>query len=356
MPAARLTLQSTSRFNNLLRMLPGLALGGLLALGANVLAAQPWFKTHGIGTLTVAIVFGIVAGNTFYARVAVHCAPGVGFAKMTLLRLGIVLYGFRISLQDLEQLGWSGLAIDAGVLGSTFVLAAWAGPRLFGMERGTSMLIGAGSAICGAAAVLATAPVLRAKSAEVAVAISTVVLFGTLTIFLYPALYHSVGEFLGLSPRAYGLFVGSTVHEVAQVVAAGQAISAEAADVAVVAKMARVMMLAPFLLLLSVGLSRYGGGEFSGRLAVPWFAFGFIAVAILHSFAPLPPALVAVAQEASLLVLAVAMAALGASTQLAAVRKAGLRPIAFAALLAVWLVVGGFALNLGLNAWLAPSL
>lgn len=349
-------LERTGRVNGLLRLLPGLALCGLLALAAAALAARPWFVAHGLGVLTLAIVFGMAVGNTFYGRIAGPCAPGIGMAKQTLLRLGIVLYGFRISLQDLGQLGWAGLAIDALVLGSTFALAAWAGPRLFGVERGTSMLIGAGGAICGAAAVLAAAPVLRVKSAQVAVAVSTVVIFGTLAMFLYPVLYHAVGDAAGFGPREYGLFVGSTVHEVAQVVAAGHAVSAEAAETAVVAKMARVMMLAPFLLLLSAGLSRFGGGAFSGPLAVPWFAFGFIAVAVLHSIVPLSPAWVAMAQEMSLLVLAVAMAALGVSTQLSAVREAGLRPIALAGLLAAWLVVGGFALNRGLGAWLAASL
>lgn len=353
MSVERITHQRTAWVNQALRLWPGLALVGLMAFGAGTVAAQPGFVAHGIGALTLAIVFGILVGNTFYGRIAVYCAPGVGFAKQTLLRLGIVLYGFRISLQDLGQLGWSGLAIDAVVLGSTFALASWAGPRFFGLQRGTSMLIGAGSAICGAAAVLATAPVLRAKPAQVAVAVSTVVLFGTLAMFLYPAMYHLVGDAWGVGPSEYGLFVGSTVHEVAQVVAAGQAVSSEAADTAVVAKMARVMMLAPFLMLLSAGLARYGGGDFSGRMAVPWFAFGFIAVAVLHSSVPLPSTWVTALQEVSLLVLALAMSALGVSTQWSAVREAGFRPIALAALLAAWLVVGGFALTRGLSVSIA---
>lgn len=336
-----------------LRHLPGLALAGLLAAAATALAGLPWLQAHGLSALTLAIVLGMVVGNTAYGRVAAQCGPGVGFAKQTLLRLGIVLYGLRLSFQDLGQLGVAGIAVDAAVLGSTFALATLAGPRLFGLERSTAMLIGAGSAICGAAAVMATEPVLRARPAQVAVAVSTVVLFGTLAIFLYPFLYQAFGAGLGMGDIAYGRYVGATVHEVAQVVAAGHAVSAQAADAAVVAKMARVMMLAPFLVLLSAGLARgKAGGAAGGRITVPWFAFGFIAVAALHSLVPLPPALVAAVLEFDTLLLALAMAALGLSTQFSAIREAGLRPLLLAALLALWLVGGGFALERGLTAWL----
>src|SRR5690606_32374158 len=143
--------------------------------------------------------------------------------------------------------------------------------------RETSMLIGAGSAICGAAAVIAAEPVVRAQPHKVSVAVATVVVFGTLGMFLYPWLY----PYLGLGEHAFGVYAGSTIHEVAQVVVAGRAVGEAAGSAAVIEKMLRVMLLAPFLLLLSSRLSREanaGSGEKAG-IVIPWFAVLFVAVA-----------------------------------------------------------------------------
>ena len=266
---------------------PGLALGCAIATSALWLAQQPWFARHGLGALTLAIVAGLLLGNTVYPRLARSCGPGVALAKQQLLRAGIVLYGLRLTFQDIAQVGWSGVATDALVLASTFGLACWLGQRVLGLDRRTTLLIGAGSSICGAAAVLATAPVAKGRAQDVAVAIATVVVFGTLGTFLYPALFQWNAEhgWLHTDAQHYGLYVGATVHEVAQVVAAGTAVGPEAASTAVIAKMVRVMMLAPFLVGLSALLAR-GRRDRQGprsRIAVPWFAFGFIAmVGFIH--------------------------------------------------------------------------
>ena len=350
-------------WRSLRALLPGLLLTGALAAAALQLATLPWLAAHGISALTLAIVLGIVAGNVFYGRVAPSCGAGVGFSKQRLLRLGIVLYGLRLTFQDIGQVGVAGVVIDALVLCSTFALALVAGTRLFKLDRTTALLIGAGSSICGAAAVMATEPVVRGRAEQVAVAVSTVVIFGTLSMFLYPALYQALTQagWLALSPAAYGLFTGSTVHEVAQVVAAGTAVSQQAGDAAVIAKMVRVMMLAPFLVLLSAWVARGGGrgvaprqpaGARRQRIAVPWFAFAFIAVAALNSVVALPPAVTHAALAFDNLLLALAMAALGLTTQASALRQAGLRPLALAGLLFAWLLVGGFLINQGVSAWL----
>jgi len=244
-----------------------------------------------------------------------------------------------------------------------------AGTRLFGLNRRTAMLIGAGSSICGAAAVMATEPVVRGRAEEVSIAVATVVAFGTLAIFIYPALYqlNERAHWLTLTPFAYGIFTGSTVHEVAQVVAAGKAVADTAANTAVITKLVRVMMLAPFLVLLSAYLSRHSEegasegaapapGPQAWRGVIPWFALGFIAVAGLNSLALLPHAVVSTAIDADTLILATAMAALGVSTQVSAIRKAGVKPLALAALLFGWLIFGGFAINTGISALFAKLL
>ena len=359
------------RGQRLMSFLPGILLTGAIAILATELAKSAWMQANGISALTLAIVGGMIVGNTVYPRIAVSSTRGVTFSKQILLRAGIILFGLRLTFQDIGQVGVAGVMIDAVVLSSTFALSCWAGTRLFGLNRRTAMLIGAGSSICGAAAVMATEPVVRGRAEEVCIAVSTVVAFGTLAIFIYPALYHLNDRmhWLSITPFAYGIFTGSTVHEVAQVVAAGKAVADTAANTAVITKLVRVMMLAPFLVLLSAYLLRNSEGAAaptqaaepavpsqSWRGVIPWFALGFIAVAGFNSMAVLPHAFVRAAIDADTLILATAMAALGVSTQVSAIRAAGIKPLGLAALLFGWLIFGGFAINAGVSALFAKAL
>ncbi|MCT9809194.1 YeiH family protein [Acidovorax sp. Be4] len=335
--------------------LPGLALSAALALAAIWLAQSPVFTERGLSALTLALVMGLLVGNTVYPRLAPSSHAGVGFAKQRLLRAGIVLYGLRLTFQDIGHLGWSGVMIDALVLGSTFAMALWLGRKVLGLDARTSILIGAGSSICGAAAVLATAPVVKGRPQDIAVAVATVVVFGTVATFVYPALFHwnAAHALVNLSPTQFGLYIGSTVHEVAQVVAAGEAISPQTADMAVIAKMVRVMMLAPFLLLLSAWWARKNAkGTTDSQpapISIPWFALGFVVVAGVNSLDLLPRSLVQFGVQLDNLLLAVAMAALGLSTHISAVRAAGTRPLLLALVLFGWLLGAGLLLNLLLS-------
>jgi len=329
--------------------MPGVALAGGLGCTAIELSKIAWCQANGVSALTLAIVLGTIVGNTFHAHIAAASAAGVAISKQQLLRLGIILYGLRLTFQDIGHVGMAGVVIDLSMVCSTFGLAWLIGTRLLGLDRTTAMLIGAGSAICGAAAVMAVEPVVRGRTEQVTIAVSTVVLFGTLAMFLEPVLYHMNARYLGvlLSPAAYGIFVGSTVHEVAQVVAAGHAISDAAATTAVITKMVRVMLLAPFLIALSSYLSRTQDVSQVNRIVIPWFALGFVAVAGLNSLAWLPKSMTDAAIGVDTLLLATAMAALGLTTRLAAIRSAGVRPLALAALLFLWLICGGIAINVG---------
>ena len=359
--AAPLT-HTPAAMRRLRELAPGLALTGVLAFASIQLGKIGWLQSNGISALTLAIVLGMVVGNTVYPRLGAMAGAGVTFSKANLLRLGIILYGLRLTFQDIGNVGWTGVAIDATVLCSTFGLACFLGTRVFGLDRKTAMLIGAGSSICGAAAVMAAEPVVRGRAEQVMVAVATVVVFGTLAIFLYPVLYHLIAQYrlFDLSPTAYGVFAGSTIHEVAQVVAAGRAVSEQAANTAVIAKMVRVMMLAPFLIILSAYLSRSSAKDADGTdeanasprggIVIPWFALGFVAVAGLNSLALLPHAVVTQVIDIDTVLLAMAMAGLGLTTHVSAIRKAGIKPLALAAVLFVWLVCGGFAINAGITA------
>ncbi|HBZ7708578.1 YeiH family protein [Klebsiella variicola] len=346
-----LTLPTKHR--SLWHFVPGLALTAALTGAALWAGSFPAIAGAGFSALTLAILFGMVVGNTVYPKIWQPCDGGVIFAKQHLLRLGIILYGFRLTFAQIADVGVSGILIDVLTLSSTFFIACFLGQKVFGLDKHTSWLIGAGSSICGAAAVLATEPVVKAEASKVTVAVATVVIFGTIAIFLYPAMYPLLAHWF--TPETYGIYMGSTMHEVAQVVAAGHAVSPDAENAAVIAKMLRVMMLAPFLLFLAARVKQLtpaGNGEKS-KITIPWFAIMFILVAVFNSFHLLPKAVVDTLVTLDTVLLAMAMAALGVTTHVSALKKAGAKPLLMALMLFVWLIVGGGAINVAIHSLMA---
>ncbi len=230
------------------------------------------------------------------------------------------------------------------------------------MEKDTSILTASGAAVCGAAAVLATEPVLKAEEYKTAIAVSMVVLFGTISMFLYPVLYTTIIEnatgFLHMTAREFGIYVGGTIHEVAQVVAVPASVPGaptEMADAAVIVKMTRVIMIAPMLIVLGLYLAwsakktsnEKEGGEVAGKtkLVIPWFAVYFIMVAGFNSFHLIPQNIVDIINEIDTFLLTMAMTALGMGTIFAKFKGLGLAPIYTALSMFVWLVVGGFVVT-----------
>ncbi len=213
-----------------------------------------------------------------------------------MLRTGIVLYGLRLTFQDIGQVGWGGIALDALVLASTFGLACLLGLRLLGLDQRTSLADWCGQLHLWSSCSAGHRPCGQRPRARCGRGHchrgGVLARVGT---FLYPALYqwNAAHGWLPMDAQQYGLYVGATVHEVAQVVAAGAAVSPDATNTAVIAKMVRVMMLAPFLLLLSAALARSlrqegaAAGDAAG-ISIPWFALGFVAVAGIHSLGILP--------------------------------------------------------------------
>ena len=338
--------------STLLQKLPGLVLIGLITLCSLWLDAQGYVAHWGLSALTLAIIFGMCLGNTLYPRLSPACHSGVLFSKGHLLRWGIILYGMRLTFQQIADVGVASLLSDALMLISTFMLAYVLGTRWLKLDRDTAILIGAGSSICGAAAVMATEPVLRAHANKVTVAVATVVIFGTLCMFLYPQM-HAWGLW-PITDKAYGLYIGSSIHEVAQVVAAGRSINPDVANIAVTTKMIRVMMLAPFLVVLSIWLARQGTAHLAqgsahkdrAKITVPWFAFGFIAMAGFNSLNLLPQAWVNALIQLDTLLLTMAMTALGLTTHFKAIREAGIKPLLLGLVLCLWLILAGGGLQL----------
>ncbi len=302
------------------------ALPGLLAVAAVVGAAfAAAAAVPALSPLIAAMVLG--AGVASLVRRVPATAPGTALAGRTLLRAGIVLLGLHVSLGDLAGLGAGGLAIAAGTLVATFAATLALAARL-GVRRDLALLIGAGSAICGASAIAALQPVTRAREEDVGYAVATVTLFGTLAMVAVPV----AGPALGLDPAATGLWAGASIHEVAQVAGAGAAISASALKLATLVKLARVALLAP-VAALAAGTT--GDDRAADRIApiarhgarVPGFLVAFLGCVLLRSVAPLPAALLDVASLAATVLLAAGLAALGLQVRPAALRAAGPRPL-----------------------------
>jgi uncharacterized integral membrane protein (TIGR00698 family) len=331
----------------------GVMLVALFAFAAQQMATLSPIQRLGISPLIVGIVIGIFYGNTLRHHLPTQWVPGILFSSKQLLRLAVVLYGFRLTFQDILLVGGEGITLSVVMLSSTFVLGAWLGIKVFGLTPRLALMIAAGSSVCGAAAVLATEPVVKGRPHESAIAVGTVVIFGTLAMFLYPLAYRS--GLLDLDLQTYGLYVGSSLHEVAHVVAAGRAIADEAANNAVIVKMLRVMMLVPLLTILGLALTRFGSkggapdeGEGAGAAkgSFPWFALWFIVCAGINSLHIVPPAVVEVINTLDLFILTMAMCALGMETNLIKVRKVGAKPFVMALVLALWLAIGGYWMTL----------
>ncbi|WP_341503166.1 putative sulfate exporter family transporter [Gallaecimonas sp. GXIMD4217] len=293
----------------------GLSLGGWL--GSALLAGA-------LSPLVLALVLGLVVGNL---RPPAGAEAGLAFAGKRLLRLGVMLLGCQLTWSQLAELGWGPALLDLSVVVLILLAGYWLGTRWLGLDRELVLLTSAGSAICGAAAVLATESTLRARQDNATMAVATVVLFGSLGMLSYPLLY----PWLGLDEYHFGIFTGATVHEVAQVVAIGEAVGEQALQQAVLVKLMRVGLLIPFLLLLTALAPRGEGRQ--GRIALPWFAFGFAAVVAINSLGWVPgqykPALALTSQAC----LTMAMAALGLESHWRRLKALGLKPLLLAAVL-----------------------
>ncbi len=328
-------------------MIAGLLLVAALELAAAAISLTPAARALSLSPLVIGILIGMIHGNSLHARFTRAWHAGIHFASRRLLRLAIVLYGFQLTVQDIQAIGSAGVLLDLVIVFGTLALAWLIGVRFLGMDRETALLTGAGSAICGAAAVLAFEPVVRAEGHQTVAAVATVVLFGTISMLLYPALYHLGLPHLPASD--WGLYVGATVHEVAQVVGAASAISPAACNDAVIVKMTRVILLTPALLLTGLLLAGRNAARASaaGRgapaIAVPWFAFGFLGMVLFNSLHLLPDAAVSGIRLADAFLLTMAMTALGIETSLGKLRGVGPRPFLLAAALFLWLLAGGYA-------------
>lgn len=326
-------------------MLHGVLLITLFSCAAFYIGDMDFVKSLSLSPMIVGIVLGMLYANSLRNNLPDTWVPGIQFCSKRVLRFGIILYGFRLTFQNVLDVGLPAILIDAIVVTLTICGGVLVG-KLLKMDKDIALLASVGSGICGAAAVLGAESAIKAKPYKTAVAVSTVVIFGTLAMFVYPVLYRN-GVF-DLNPQQMGIYTGSTVHEVAHVVGAGNAMGSEVSNSAIIVKMIRVMMLVPVLLVISFFMMRAamksGEGSSRGKINMPWFAILFLVVIAFNSFDLLPAGLVDFINTFDTFLLTMAMTALGAETSIDKFRKAGFKPFVLAFILFIWLMGGGYCL------------
>ncbi len=336
----------------------GILLIALFSFAAFYISEIPFVRSLSLSPLIVGIILGMLYANSLRNRLPETWVPGIKFCTKQILRTGIVLYGFRLTLAQVAEVGLPAIVFDSIIVGGTIFLGIVLG-RWLKMDSDTALMTSTGSAICGAAAVLGAEPVVRCEGHKTAIAVSTVVIFGTIAMFLYPSLYRA-GLF-NMSDAQVAIYTGGTLHEVAHVAGAGNAMdptdSLGIAGTATITKMIRVMLLAPVLLIMGFVLDRLRNrqsGESGGKrkITIPWFAFWFIVAIGINTLLqtltgaatvkdiPLNGAI----EYADTFMLTMAMTALGAETSIDKFKKAGAKPFVLAALLFVWLFGGGWLL------------
>ncbi|TLD85377.1 YeiH family putative sulfate export transporter [Helicobacter sp. MIT 11-5569] len=320
--------------------LNGFVLVLLVSLASYYIAALPMIAKLHLSPLIIGVVFGIFASPLF-RNAQESCEKAVVFSAKKLLRLGIILYGFNVTLGSIASVGLNGIVLSIVVVVAILVLGYVIGVKFLKLDKEIAILVSGGSAICGAAAVLALESSLKSKPYKGIIAVGTVVIFGLLGMFLYPLAYALGIVHLNLTQEGY--YIGLTLHELANVVGAGGAISPQTQEVALIVKMIRVILLVAVLLVVPYFFAESKEGE-RRKLHIPWFAFWFLGVVILHSLVALPEVVVGIFRFLSAFFLVMAMSALGLQVDLKKFLEFGGKAFVLALILFGILTFGGFSL------------
>lgn len=317
-------------------VLPGLALSLLVALLARLIhQALPDGIAAAVGEVILAVLLGLLIGNSI--GIPALFAPGIRFSFHSVLRVAIVLLGAAFSVQQVAAIGVAAVLMIVALM-TVALLAAHGLGKIARVPPRLATLIGVGTAVCGNSAIVATAPVIGARDDEVSFAVATNTLFGTLAVFLYPLLGHA----LHLRDPAFGTWAGSAVNDTSQVVATGFAYSDGAGRIATAVKLTRNALMGAVIVLMGV-LHGGSAADSDGRAragfwtrvkqSVPLFVLGFLAMAALQSAGVLAwlseragRDLTADAQTWARILILIALAGVGLSTRIDAMRRAGLRP------------------------------
>jgi len=320
----------------------GIALTLIIAVAAKLLAGLPFLSI--MGQLVIAILIGIAWRATI--GVPQEIVAGTNFSSKKLLRLGIILLGMRLDLMDIVRAGPKVFMMAVIVI--VFTLSVVYGlTRLFKVEKRLGILTACGTAICGAAAVVAIAPQIKAKDEETAIGAAMVAILGTIFTLVYTFLF----PVLGLSDNGYGIFAGATLHEIAHVIAAADPGGSAAVDMAVIVKLTRVALLVPVAILIGIWSSREsrkeagaGARTEKAKVPIPWFILGFLLVSGFNSLGIVPEQIAGYIVIAAYMLIAMAMAGLGLNVDLVSFRRLGMKAFAAGFIGSILLSLLGFGL------------
>ncbi|MEW9672197.1 YeiH family protein [Ammoniphilus sp. 3BR4] len=297
----------------------GLLLTFCLAILASSISKLPYLSI--MGTMVIAIFLGMLWRGVM--DIPAGATAGIQFSTKYLLRAGIIIMGVRLNLESLLQASSTILVIDLLVVSFTFAVVGYAG-KAFSLDKRITILVAAGTAICGAAAIMAISPLLSSRKEHTAISIACISLLGTMGTLLYILAF----QFLPADPYQYGLFVGATLQELGHVVAAAHAGGEISSEIAILSKLGRVSLLIPIALIVSCFFTDKREKKTSMRsLPIPWFILGFLLVSLLHSFHFIPSGLVPHLVDLSVFLLAMSMAGIGLGIVPADFKKAGIRAI-----------------------------
>ena len=339
--SARLTALTQWSGRGARELLPGLCLTSIVAgasFGIRMLPGMTNFSPL-ILSMVIGIAYHNIVGTAAWAK------QGVTFSLRRLLRIAIILLGLQLTSSQVIELGGRGLDIIAATVLATFAFTVWIG-KLLGVEPKLAQLIAAGTSICGASAVIATNTVTNADDEDVAYSVACVTVFGSVAMFVYPLL----SGLLHLDPHGFGLWAGASIHEIAQVIAAAFQDGQKAGEFATIAKLTRVMLLAPMV--LSIGLMtarslrrrQSGTGKVTARPPMPWFVLGFVALVGVNSLMTIPAEAKALVVAVTTFLLSIALAAMGLETNISKLASRGLRPALLGAF--SFLFIAAFSLTL----------
>ncbi|GAA0533511.1 putative integral membrane protein (TIGR00698 family) [Rhizomicrobium palustre] len=300
------------------KYIPGLGVAGAVVALAYGLRNVPGFSV--LSPMILAILLGMMFHNL--VGTPARAKPGVKFAMRHILRFAVALLGLQLTTQQLAEVGLTGVAIIAATLGSTFILTKWLG-KMLGVEQRLAELIAAGTSICGASAVVAVNTVTEAHDEDVAYAVACVTIFGTVAMFVYPLL----PSLLHLGPQGFGLWAGASIHEVAQVVAASFQDGKAAGEFGTIAKLARVGMLAPVVMVLAMLAARRSSSHKASTVSLPGFVTGFVFLVLFNSAVPFPASWHHGIAVLTTILLSIALAALGLETDIRKLAEKGFHPM-----------------------------
>lgn len=322
-----------------LQYIPGIMFTIILALLAYTIVGLPFINYLNLSSLIIAILLGMLLGNLIKLPDLVK--PGLTFSSKTILRLAIILLGFKLSISDVAQVGSKGMLIVIITTTATLLFTLWLGNKLK-LNHSLTLLIGAGTSICGASAIAAVAPIVKADEEDTAFGIAIITLFGTISMLLFPVMY----QIFNLPELLYAIWAGSSIHEVAQVVAAGFAAGETTGQFATIVKLSRVLLIIPVTIIIGlIEIKKKQTSTGTNELIIPWFVFGFLITIIINSLNIIPVSLVDNIVTLDGFLLTMAMGGIGLATNFQNMRRVGTKPFYVGLATTLFIASLGFVLS-----------